>query len=83
MMGIHEIFDGTQSIVLIGALVFYVYDRIKTKPEALEDKTEALSEKLEQLDAKLTGAMTRMADTVSSLAVSVGRLEGRMERNRL
>lgn len=64
---IHGTFDAIQSIVLIGGLIFFVYDRLKlttTHSEQIRDLNESIGE---------------LTKTVSNLAVSVGHLQGKVE----
>lgn len=77
-MNSRDIFDWLQGIFLVGALGVYIVNKFKSTDDNAEDAKE-LSEKIEALDDKLTKAMTRMADNVYSLALSVGKLEGRWE----
>lgn len=77
-MNPHDIFDVAQTIFLVGGLAIYVIKRLKSTEDNTEHQEE-LTKKIEALDNKLTSAMTRMADNVYSLAVSVGRLEGQIE----
>lgn len=76
-----EIFHSIQGIGFLGVAVLWIYDRLKGSERA-ESETTKLAKKMEDLDEKLTSAMTDMAKEVSSLAVSVGKLEGRMEARR-
>lgn len=77
-LSVDDIVHSVEAGAVVLGCVAWIYDRLK-KADSNEVAVERINSKIDKVDNKLSQAMVEMAENVNSLAVSVGKIEGRLE----